>query len=283
MLHFRLLAAALLVAAALAAQPAIEPLNAVRIDEKPGQSLPMDAVFTDASGAQKKLGDYFNRDRPVIVTLVYYECPMLCTLILNGLVESLKKIEMTPGREFDIVTISIDPNETAALAAGKRDVYFKLYGRPEAANGWFWHVGEEAQIRRVSDALGFQYEFDERTKEYAHQACIFVLTPDGRISRYLYGIDFSPRDVRLSLLEAGRDQIASTFEKIILFCYHYDPDSRGYSLAAWRLVRTTALFGLLVIGTGVAWFWRRERRGIKAPARIATDEQPTRTHSNQSM
>ncbi|MEN6627729.1 MAG: SCO family protein [Candidatus Sumerlaeia bacterium] len=262
MAFVRLCAPALVFFAALAfaAPPAIEPAASVRIDEQLGRALPPDAVFTDSAGAPKKLGDYFNRGRPVILTLVYYECPMLCTLVLNGLTESLRKVDLEPGRRFDIVTISIDPSETPRLAADKRAAYLKQYGRPGADQGWFWHVGKEDQIRRLADALGFHYEYDPVTKQFAHQAAIFIITPEGRISRYLYGIDYPPRDVRLALLEAGREHIASTIDKIVLFCYHYDPAGRGYSLYAWRLVQIGAMVTLVVVAIVMAWFWSRERR-----------------------
>lgn len=251
-------------AAAQTKAPVTGPLSEVRVDEHLGKTVPFDTVFTDASGRQRKLGDYFNQDKPVLLTLVYYDCPMLCTPLLNNLTDALKKVDLEPGADFEIVTVSIDTTETHGLARDKGELYVKQYGKPGAAKGWHWHVGSEDQVHRLSDAVGFHYALDPVSKEYAHQAVIFVLTPDGKISRYLYGIDYKPRDLKLALLEAGREHIASTIDKIILFCFHYDPQARGYSLYAWRLVQISAGITAILVAMLLAYFWRRERKRANA-------------------
>ncbi len=253
-----------------------EPFQQAGVDEKLGNQISPDLVFTNSEGQQVRLGDYFGQGRPLIVTFVYYECPMLCTLILNGLTDALKEVALEPGRDFEILTISFDPSETPDLATAKRNAYLKAYDREGAETGWHWHVGDDAEIQRLADQLGFRFYYDEQQQDYAHQAVMFVLTPEGRISRYLYGVMFEPRDVRLALLEAGREHIASTIDRIILFCYHYDPDARGYTLMAWNLMRLGGVMTLGVLGIFLGGFWLREwRRGRPQPDQ--GDRPPPRT------
>jgi protein SCO1/2 len=196
---------------ARAVSPATEAavFRQVGFDQQLDAQVPLDGVFRDSEGRPVRLGDCL-RGKPVILTLVYYECPMLCTLVLNGLVAALKDVPFDVGREFDIVTLSFNPAETHVLAAGKKETYLRAYGRADAAAGWHFLVGEESAIRPVADAAGFRHVWDPETRQYAHAAGIMVLTPEGRISKYFYGLEYRPRDVRLGLVEASRGRIGSS-------------------------------------------------------------------------
>ncbi len=220
-----------------------EPVNAkpgvlaqVGIDQKIGQQLPLDLVFKDETGRDVKLGDYFG-SRPVVLALAYYECPMLCTQVLNGMTGALKTLSFDAGRDFDVVVVSIDPKDNFRLAANKKMTYVAHYGRPATANGWHFLTGAEASIKPLAQAIGFRYAYDANIRQYAHGAAIYVATPKGVIARYLLGIDFAPRDLRLSLVEASNDQLGSVADKVLLLCYHYDPASGRYGAATLNAVR----------------------------------------------
>lgn len=245
-------------------EPLPKELEGVGIVEHLDGRLPLDLTFTDETGREVALGDYFGKDRPVVLTLVYYSCPMLCTLVLNGMVDALKQFDMTPGEEFEIVTVSFDPTETPTLAKFKKQNYLNDYGRPEAAAGWHFLVGQPEPIRQLTDAVGFGYRWNEEQKQYVHQAAIFVATPDGRLSRYLYGVMFDPRTLKLSIVEAGKGKIGSTLDQIALYCFHYNPDSGKYAVAATRFMQLGGMVTIVIVGSLLSTFWVRDRRRRKS-------------------
>jgi protein SCO1 len=219
-------------------------LAAVAFEQRLNEPVPLDLAFRDEAGNAVQLGDYLGR-KPVILTLNYYECPMLCPLVLEGLVRSLRALSFAIGEQFDVVTVSINPGETAALAAEAEARYIRGYGRPNAAAGWHFLTGDEASIRQLTQAVGFRYVYDSGKDQYAHAAGIMVLTPQGRISRYFYGIEFSPRDLRLALVEAAANAIGSPVDRLLLFCYHYDPATGRYTLVVRRVLQLASLATVL--------------------------------------
>lgn len=232
-------------------------LTEIGLDQKLGDRLPLDAVFTDHTGRAVRLGDYFGK-RPVVLALVYYECPMLCTQVLNGLTAALGTLQFTIGREFDVVTVSFDPAEGPELAAAKKAAYLERYGREGAASGWHFLTGEQRDIEALTRAVGFRYAWNESLQEFAHVSAIMVATPDGRLSHYFYGIEYGPRDLRLALIDAGERKVGSPVDQLLLYCFHYDPSSGQYSLAVMRLVRGVGLATLLAVITGIVVMRRRE-------------------------
>ncbi|MDZ4723797.1 MAG: SCO family protein [candidate division Zixibacteria bacterium] len=241
-------------------------LQKIDIIEHLGDTIPLDLTFTDDLGQVVRLGDYFHKGKPIILTLGYYRCPMLCNLVMNGLNKGVKQLEWTPGDQFQMVTISINPEETPELALAKKQTYIVEFGKPGLEQGWSFLVGKESQSQTIADAIGFKYFFDESRDEYAHAAAAFVLTEDGRISRYLYGIDFKERDLKLALIEASEGKIGSTFDRLILYCFHYDPDAQSYVLFAGNLMKIAGLLTVMIVGTFLAIFWIRERRKIQQQA-----------------
>lgn len=259
-----------LIAVAMAAAPAYaqrtEPLPAhlegVGIEERPGARVPLDLTFTADDGRRVRLGELITGERPVLLTLVYYRCPMLCGLVLNGLVDALKDVKLNAGKDFDIVTASIDPLETATLARLKKQSMLREYGRPEAAAGWSFLTGDEASIRALADSVGFGYRWVEERKEYAHAAAVMVLTPEGTMSRYLYGVLHEPRTVRLALAEAGVGTVASVTERFLLYCFHYDANQGRFVVAARNIMKLGGFITAAVVGVwlGRAWWARGGRR-----------------------
>lgn len=224
-------------------------LRDVRIEQKLNQQLPLDLVFRDENGQDVKLGKYFGQ-KPVVLALVYYDCPMLCTQILNGMVTSFRVLPFQIGKEFDVVTISFDPRETAALAATKKKVYIDYL--PEkmhagANSGWHFLTGDTANIERIADVVGFRYRYDEATKQFAHASAIMVSTPEGKLSHYFYGVNYSARDLRFSLIESSQHKIGSLTEQLTLYCYMYDPMTGKYGAAVMRVLRITGVITLLGI------------------------------------
>ena len=247
-------------AAAQLANQVPEELQEVGVEEHLDAKLPLELEFRDEHGRVVKLGDYFDGVKPVVLTLNYYQCPMLCGLQLNGLLDGLKELEWTPGQEFELVTVSINPLETPALAAEKKQNYISRYGRPSAAKGWHFLTGREPEIRRLAETLGFGYTYDRSTGEYAHAAAIMVTTPDARVARYLYGIEYPPRRLRLALLEASEGEIGNTLDQLIMYCFHYDPSSRRYSPVAMNIMRLGAGATAIVLGLTLGGYWLREAR-----------------------
>jgi len=244
------------------AKPGI--LGKIAIDQRIGEQLPLHLQFTDERGQQVRLGDYFGK-RPVILALVYYECPMLCTQVLNGLVSALGVMSFEPGREFDVVAVSFNPREGPGQASQKKANYLERYGRPHTAAGWHFLTGKEESIKRLTDAIGFRYEFDPEIQQYAHGAGIEVLTPKGAISKYFYGIEFSARDIRLGLIEASEDRIGTPIDDVLLFCYHYDPATGKYGAAVLRLVRIAGVATVLGFLAFLIVTLRRERAANREP------------------
>jgi protein SCO1 len=219
-------------------------LAAVAFEQRLNAPAPLALAFRDEAGNAVQLGDYLGQ-KPVILTLNYYACPMLCPLVLEGLVHSLRVLSFTIGEQFDVVTVSINPGETAALAAERKARYIRDYGRPNAAAGWHFLTGDAASIRQLTQAVGFSYAYDSGKDQYAHAAGIMVLTPQGRISRYFYGIEFSPRDLRLALVEAAANRIGSPVDRLLLFCYRYDPATGRYTLVVRRALQLASLATVL--------------------------------------
>lgn len=263
---FPVVAWAMVAAAPVMAQLAdqVPPqLEEVGIEEHLEAEVPMDLEFRDEYGAVVTLGDYFDGTKPVILTLNYYKCPMLCGLQLNGLLDGLMDLDWTPGQEFELVTVSINPLETPALATEKKQNYIKRYERPSAAKGWHFLTGREPEIRQLASTLGFGYTYDRETGEYAHAAAIFLATPDGRVARYLYGIEYPEKRLRLALLEASAGEIGTTIDQLILYCFHYDPSSRRYAPVAMNIMRLGGGVTVLVLGLSLGGYWLREARRRK--------------------
>ena len=235
-------------------------LSRIDVEEHLGDYIPLDLTFTDAVGSAVRLEEYFNKGIPVFLVLAYYECPMLCTLVLNSAANGLLGVtNIDPGTDYEVLTVSIDPDETAELAAQKQNRYLKTLGVRGTEGSWKFHVGEEQNIRSLADALGFKYYYVEKRDEYAHPAAAFILTAEGKISRYLYGLDFKPRDLRLGLLEAADGKIGTTIDRIILYCFHYDPDSKGYVLFAQNVMRVGGVITVIILALFLGSLWAKER------------------------
>jgi protein SCO1/2 len=241
-----------------------DPLEEVALEQRLGTALELDTPFRDERGARVRLADYFG-ERPVILALVYYECPMLCNLVLNGTVAALQQIDLQPGEDFELVVISIDPGETPELAQRKKANYLRFYERPAATAGLHFLVGDEPAIRAVADAVGFRYVYDERIDEYAHASGIIVATPAGELSRYFYGVDFPARDLRLGLVEASEGRIGSAVDQLLLLCFHYDPSTGKYGFAVMSLLRALGLLTLAALGWSMFVTIRRDRAGRRSP------------------
>jgi protein SCO1/2 len=260
------LAALLLLAATTglrAEQPLPQQLQGVGIDEKLGKQVDLNLTFIAENGYPVALKEFFHKDKPVILNFVYYSCPMLCTLVLNGQTTALENIPGTIGKDFEVVTISIDPTETFGLAQQKRAAYLEQYGRP--TTGWHFLVDHEGNVKKLAEQVGFHYRYDERQQQYAHAAAIMVLTPEGKLSRYLYGIKFNPRDLRLALAEAAESKFSISVDRVLLYCFHYDPQARGYVLFATNLMRIGG--ALTVVAIVVMLFTLRRREKKMAVAR----------------
>jgi protein SCO1/2 len=237
-------------------------LNKVGIEQKLNGQLPLDAQFKDENGNIVKLGSFFNNGKPVILALVYYECPMLCNEVLNGLTGSLKGISFDAGKDFDIIAISFDAreNEKPDLAKNKKASYLARYERAGAENGWHFLTGTQDEIDKVTKAVGFNYQFDEATNQFAHAGGIMVLTPEGRLSRYFYGIDYAPKDLKFGIMDSAQSKIGNPAEQLYLYCFHYDPATGKYGLAILRVLRLFALVTILGLGAMLFGFWRYNKR-----------------------
>lgn len=240
-------------------------LEGVRIDQRLNDKVPPDAFFRDETGRDVKLADYFGK-KPVVLALVYFRCPKLCTLVLNGLAEAMKPMTLELGRDFEVVTISFDPADTPETAADKKKNYLALYGRPEAASGWHFLTGTEEQIRRVTQAVGYHYRYDPVSRQFVHPAGLAILTPEGRIARYLFGIEYQPRDLRLALVEASRRQIGTPADVVLLYCFHYDATTGKYNANVMALVRLVGGLSVAVLaGFFTSMWWRSRRAAPSSP------------------
>jgi protein SCO1/2 len=233
-------------------------LREIGFDQRLNERVPLDARFVDETGRGVRLGDYFGA-RPVVLVFAYFDCPMLCTMSLNGLTGALKVLSLEPGRDFDIVTISFNPLDTPASAREKKAAYLERYGRPAAAGAWHFLTGDRAAIEQVTGAAGFRYVWDEATKQFAHPTGVLVLTPDGRLARYLFGIEYSPRDLRYALVEASDGNVGSPVDTLLLYCFHYDPATGRYGLAIMRTIRLAGAVTVIALGSFIAIMVRRER------------------------
>lgn len=235
----------------------------VGLDQHLNAQIPLDLTFRDEQGRTVKLGDYF-QGKPVVLTLVYYRCPMLCTQVLNGLLESSQAVPLTMGADYHVVSVSIDPRETTAMARAKKKRYAESYHRPGADEGWHFLTGIEPAIKQLTRAAGYRYVYDSKTDQYAHASGIVILTPSGRISRYLYGTDYAPDDLKLALIEASQQQIGTLSDRFLLLCYHYDPATGKYGFAIENAIRAAGVTTMIVMG-GFLWvMFLRERRRTRA-------------------
>ena len=246
-------------------------LEKVGIEQKLNEQVPPDAVFKDETGKEVRLGEYFGK-RPVILALVYYECPMLCNEVLNGLTGTLKSLSFDTGKDFEVVAISFDAreNDKPDLAKNKKESYMKRYGRPGTENGWHFLTGTQSEIDKVANAVGFSYKWDEKSNQFAHAGGIMVTTPEGKLSRYLYGIDYAPKDVKFAVMESAQNRVGNTAEQLMLYCYHYDPSTGKYGLSILKVMRLGGVVTLIGLSAMLFVFWRRgKKRDNEAEFEIA--------------
>ena len=245
-------------------EPLPKELEGVGVTEHLDSRIPLDLEFTDSDGKLVKLGELFDRKRPVLLTLNYSNCPMLCSLQLNGLFDAMKRMPWDIGDKFEMVTLSFDPLETPERARMTKQKYLEVYRRAGAAEGWHFLVGREENIKKVADAIGFRYRYSPEQRQYIHVAAAYILTPDGRLSRYLYGVEYDPQTLRLSLLEAADGKIGSASDQILLFCFHYDAEKGRYAPAALRLMQLGG-GAIVVVIVGLIWILRRREVAKKPP------------------
>lgn len=234
-------------------------LSDVGIDQKLNAQVPPNLVFHDEMGRDVRLGDYFGK-RPMVLALVYYKCPMLCTMVLNDLTKAMNSMKMNCGEQFDILTVSFNPNETPSLAQEKKEQYIRAYRRPHAEEGWHFLTGSQASIEALTKTVGFRYAWDPKYQQYAHASGLIILTPQGKTARYFYGIDYAPSDLELSLAEASQGKETSVADQILLFCFHYDPTTGRYSLMVMRLIQAGGVLTMLLLGSYMFWSFRRDRK-----------------------
>jgi protein SCO1/2 len=232
-------------------------LKEVTFQQRLNEMLPLDATFRDESGRAVKLGDYFGR-KPVVLSFVYYQCPMLCTQVMNGISSSLKAVPFMPGTDFDVVLISFDPRDTPAAAAEKKRAHMEYWDAQQTAGAWHFLTGDEASIARVTSAAGFNYKWDEPTGQFAHVSGVLVVTPDGHLSRYFYGVEYSPKELRMALVESGEGKIGSAIDQLLLYCYHYDPAAGQYGVVVMNLVRLGGLVTVALILGFILLMWRHD-------------------------
>jgi protein SCO1/2 len=265
-MSFRFQAAMLLALTGIAASSAIAQqvstppiLSKVGITQNLNARIPPDLMFRDETGKSVRIGDFFGQ-KPIVLSLVYFDCPALCTEVLNGELRTMKAISLDLGKDFDAVTVSFEPKDTPALARAKRDVYAGQYGRPEAADHWHFLTGEQQSIDALTNVVGFHYAYDSSIRQYAHAAAILVLTPDGRIDRYFYGVIYPARDVRLGLVEASEGKIGTLTDHALLYCYQYDPMTGKYGVVVMNVLRAVGGLTVLVLGIFMTMMFLRERK-----------------------
>lgn len=239
-----------------------DALQKIGIEQKLGEQLPLETMVTREDGQKVKLGSFFESGRPAVLAFVYYECPMLCNEVLNGLTGSLKGLSLDAGKDFDVIAISFDAreNEKLDLARNKKAAYVERYGRAGSAGGWHFLTADQASIDAITQAAGFSYRWDEKSSQFAHAGGVMVVTPQGKMSRYFYGIDYSPRDLKMGVIESASGKVGSTADQLLLYCYHYDPATGKYGLAILRLIRAGAVATLLGLGLMGFVFWRRGKK-----------------------
>ena len=257
----RFLLVAMLAAAPLFAENSTTPAQLpgrVSITQKLDSQVPLDLMFRDETGKIVRLHDYF-RGKPVLLSFMYYRCPMLCSMVMEGVTSALTELKFNVGDEFDVLTVSFNPQETPAVAAEKKKEYLKRYGRPGAASGWHFLTGPAESINALTKAVGFQYQYDAKTNQFAHATAIMVLTPQGRISRYFYGVDFPPKDLRMGLVEASQGKIGNAVDAVLLYCYHYDPATGKYGAIVNNILRLGAAVTIFLLGGLLFILFRLER------------------------
>ena len=232
-------------------------LREIGFDQNLNQQMPLDATFKDESGRVVALGDYFGK-RPVVLVFAYYDCPMLCTMVLNGLASALDVLSLEPGKDFEIVTISFDPRDTPQTAAAKKTAYISRYKHPGGAEAWHFLTGEKPSIDRVTKAAGFRYVWDKETNQFAHPTGVMVLTPDGRLARYLFGVEYGPRDLRYGIVEASNGKVGTPVDALLLYCYHYDPETGRYGLAIMRTIRVAGAATVVALVSFIVVMVRRD-------------------------
>jgi len=239
-----------------------ETLKKVGIEQRLGETLPLETVFKDENGREVKLGEYFSNGRPVVLALVYYECPMLCNQVLNGLTGSMKGVTLDAGKDFDVVAISFDAreNDKPELAKNKKASYIERYGRPGTEAGFHFLTGTQESIDAVTKTAGFSYEWDEKSKQFAHASAVIIANPNGKLSRYLYGIDYSPKDLKFGIIDSAENKVGSAADQLLLYCYHYDPSTGKYGFAVLRAMRIGGIATILGMGLMGFVFWRRNKK-----------------------
>jgi protein SCO1 len=238
-------------------------LQKVGINQKMGAQIPLDLPFVDESGRDVTLRQYFGK--PVILALVYYQCPSLCNMVLNGVLRSIKQLDFTAGNQYEVIAVSFDPRETPEMATAKKQTYLNEYRRQGAPQGWHFLTGPETSSKALADSLGFRYVYDALTNQYAHSSAIMILTPAGRIDRYFYGIDYPARDVRLGLVEASNERIGTPTDQVLLYCFHYDPTTGKYALVVMNVLRLAGLITVAVLATFMIVMFRRDFRAARTP------------------
>lgn len=233
-------------------------LRDVRIEQRLNEPLPLDAPFRDERGRAVTLRDYLGK-RPAVLALVYYDCPMLCSQVLSGMTTSLKILQFTPGKDYEVVVASFNPRDTAEMAAAKKQMYVRQYGRPGAEANWHFLSGDQASIDALTRAVGFHYAYDPESGQYAHASAIMVVTPDGRLAQYYYGIEYSPRDLRMGLVEASQNRIGNVVDQVLLYCFHYDPTTGKYGAVAMNIIRLGGILTILILGAFIFISLRKER------------------------
>jgi protein SCO1/2 len=239
-------------------------VKGVDVEEHLGEPVPLPARFTDSTGTEVQLGSVLSKTKPTLLTLVYYQCPMLCNLVLNAQVKAMQELGLELGKDYEAVTVSVDPLDTPTVSAERRRKHLQSMGKPETAP-WHFLTGKEEEIRRVADAVGFKYTYDASTRQYAHPAVVMVLTPEGSISRYLYGTTFPPQDMKLALLEAAGGRVGTSFDRIVMSCFKYDTVNRRYGFYIFGFIRLGATAVFCALATMLIYFWRRElKKGAAA-------------------
>ncbi|WP_342376032.1 SCO family protein [Myxococcus stipitatus] len=247
-----------------AQQDAPPQLEGVDVEEHLGDPVPSQTRFTDVTGQEVTLGAVLSKTRPTLLTLVYYNCPLLCNLVLNAQVKSMRELGLELGKDYEAVTVSVDPEDTPTMSAERRRKHLQSMGKPESAP-WHFMTGTETEIRRLADAVGFKYKYDESTRQYAHPAVVMVLTPEGSISRYLYGTDFPPKDMKLALLEAAGGRVGTSFDRVVMSCFKYDTATRRYGFYIFGFIRLGAMAVFIALASVLIYFWRRElKKGAAA-------------------
>lgn len=286
-----LLTAAFVCASPALAQIVTEPpaerlppqLGNVGIEQRLNQQVPLDLTFRDESGAPVRLRDYFQAGRPVVLSLVYYKCQILCSQVLSSLAGALRYVKFDAGTDYEVLTVSFDPSETPAMAADAKAKYLSIYGHPGASNGWHFLTGDEAPIRALSDAVGFHYNRDQNNNQFAHATGIMLLTPDGRVSQYYYGAKYFPSDLRLGLIQSSQNRIGTIADQIVLYCYHYDPRIGRYGAIVTRIIQLSGGFTLLVFGSILCFLFLTDpnRKKRSAASRKILDSQLPLRHRQQ--